>query len=273
MKYILVIALAACVSSCKAEDVDFSGMEASEKSFNERHRKERIAYMSLETMFRDRAVRALAEAAARGKLKELDGLVAKGVGVNSQGAKGATPLFWALRNSSFEGFKKLLSLGADPNIVFADSSVMHWAARHEDVRFLREALDHGGNPNLAAGKPSETPLFETIGVAGSSNIEKMRILLDSGADINAVTGGEKIFDMSMGGITPVLAAADVVRFDIVYELLKRGAGYRFEDDSGRDLAYRIVAVKGRFAAGSEQKKYLEKVIIWLKERGVNIPEG
>lgn len=273
MKYILLIVLAVCASSCKAEDVDFGGMESSEKSLNERHSKELIAYMSLETMFQDRQVRALAEAAAEGKVKELEELVTKGVDVNSQGAKGATPLFWSLRNSNFEGFKKLLSLGANPNIVFADSSVMHWAARHKDTRFLREALDQGGNPNLAAGKLGETPLFATIGVKGSGNIEAMRILLDSGADINAVTGGEKMFGMSMGGITPVLAAADVVRFDIVYELLKRGANYRFEDDSGRDLVDRIVAVKGRFAAGSEQKKYLEKVIAWLREHGMHIPEG
>lgn len=74
-----------------------------------------------------------------------------------------------------------------------------------------------------------------------------------------------------GGITPVLAAADVVRFDIVYELLKRGADYRFKDDSGRDLVDRITTMEGRFSAGTKQERYLEKVIAWLKEREVSVP--
>lgn len=268
-----MIALAVSLSSCKAQDVDFYDMESSEKSFNERHDRELIIYMSLETMFPDRKVRALAEAAGKGKVQELEELVSQGVDVNSQGAKGVTPLFWALRNANVEAFKKLLALGADPNIIFADSSVMHWAARQKNTIFLRNALDHGGNANLVAGKLGETPLFETIGVEGSGNVEAMRILLDSGADINAVTGGEKVFNMSMGGITPVMAAADVVRFDIVYELLKRGADYRFEDDSGRDLVDRIVVLKGRFAAGSKQQRYMKEVVVWLKERGVVMPEG
>lgn len=271
MKYILLMVFAACVSSCKADDIDFTGMESSEKSFNERQSKELVAYMSLEKMFPDPQVRALAEAAGKGKTEEVEKLVAQGIDVNAQGTKGATPLFWALRNSSLDGFEKLLDLEADPNIIFADSSVMHWAARHEDTRFLQAALDHGGNPNLVAGPLGETPLFKTIGVKGGDNRAAMLILLDAGANINAVTGGEKIFGMSMGGKTPVMAAADLGRFDIVYELLTRGADYQLKDDSGRDLMDRIAAMKGRFPAGSEQEKALEKVIAWLSDRGVSVP--
>lgn len=273
MKYnSLLVVLMLCMSGCNAEKIDFKSMESSEKAFQERQRKELIAYMPLESMFPDRQVRALAEAAGKGQVKKVEELAAQGVDVNSTGAQQATPLFWALRNSNIDGFKKLLVLGADPNTLFADGSVMHWAARHTDTRFLRAALEHGGNPNLMAGRPAETPLFETIGVGGTDNKEAMLMLLDAGADINATTGDEKIFGMSMGGKTPVMTAASVARYDLVYDLLVRGADYQREDDSGQGLVDRIAAMKGRFAAGSEQKKYLEQVIGWLRERGVTVPE-
>ena len=269
MKYILLISFAMLMSSCKAEDINFKSMESSEIAFEKRQSKELVAYISLETMFPDRQVRALAEAAGKGKLRKVEELIAKGVDVNSRGTKNATPLFWAMRN--IDGFEELLELGADPNIIFADSSVMHWAARHENVSFLRIALSHGGNPDLVAGKLGETPLFKTIGVEGSDNRATMLILLDSGANINAMTSGEKVFGMSMGGKTSIMTAADLGRFDIVYELLSRGANYDSEDDNGRDLMDRVGSMNGRFVAGSEQEKSLGKVIAWLSERGVKIP--
>ena len=254
-----------CISGCKAEEIDFKSMELSEKKFHQRHNKELVIYMSLETMFPAQQTRALAKAAGGGQINKIEELIEQGVEVNSLGTKNLTPLFWALRNLNFDGFKKLLVLGADPNIIFAGGSVMHWAAKCKDIRFLQEALNHGGNPNLVAGKPSETPLFETIGIKGSDNREAMHILLDAGANIDAVTGNEKIFGMSMGGITPAMTAADIARFDIVYELLKLGADYQFKDDSGRNLMSRVTAMNGRFPAGSEQEKALKRVIVWLSE--------
>ena len=68
-----------------------------------------------------------------------------------------------------------------------------------------------------------------------------------------------------------MAAADVVRFDIVAELLELGADYNLKDDSGRDLVDRIVTVTGRFPRGSEQERSLENVLSWLERRGVNVP--
>lgn len=265
MKYLIAFLIGLFVTGCKAEEIDFIGMESSERSFSEGQAKESIAYMSIEDMFSDRRVRMLATAAGNGDISELEKLSTE-ADVNSQGAKGATPLFWALRSSNAKGFEKLLQLGADPNAIFSESSVMHWAARHKDTRFLKLALDHGGNPNLYAGKPSQTPIFETIGVPGSDNLPALILLLESGADINALTGSEELFGMSMGGKTPALVAADVVRFDIVYELLTRGADYSIKDDSGRNLFDRIASVKGRFPENSEQSIALNKIAVWLAKQ-------
>jgi len=259
--YLLVTCLAFFVFACEAENIDLKSMDAAEKEFNDRQAKERVDYMTLEALFPDHRVRALAEAAGKGKGQVVEGLVRQGVAVNSRGTKGATPLFWAMRN--IEGFEKLLDLGADPNLIFDGSSVMHKAARNGDIAFLQKALKYGGDPNLIAGKFNEAPIFKTIGVIGSEKELAMILLLDSGANINATTGGEKVFGLSMGGKTPVMIAADLARFDIVLTLLVRGADYSLKDDNGRDLMARIDSMKGRFISGSVQEKSLEKVIQFL----------
>jgi len=266
----LSISLALGLSSCQAQEANLENSGAADKWLKEKQVNEVVVNMSLETMFTDQQVRNLAGAAGDGDLKLVGELVAKGVDVNSRGAKKVTPLFWAMKNIS--GYEQLLEYGADPNLVFGDSSVMHWAARHEDIRFLQMALDHGGNPNLIAGKFDETPLFKTIGVEGDSNRKAMLLLLESGADINAKTGGDKVLGMSMGRQTPVMAAADLVRFDIVLELLEMGAEYLSEDDNGRDLMDRVVSVKGRFASGSEQERNLNEVTDFLSAHGEIVPK-
>ena len=266
MKYILPFVICVFATGCKSQEIDFIGLESSERSFNDRQLKESAIHMSIEDMFPDRRIRMLAAAAGNGDVSELERL-SKEVDVNSQGARDLTPLFWALRAGNADGFEKLLQLGADPNAAFAESSVMHWAARHQDIRFLKLALDHGGNPNLYAGKPSQTPLFETIGVPGSDNLSALYLLLESGADINARTASEEMFGIPMGGKSPTLMAADVVRYDIVYELLIRGADASIEDDIGRDLFDRIASVNGRFPENSEQSIALDKIAAWLAKQG------
>lgn len=269
-KSIFIVGLAFFALGCKANNIDFEGMESSGKRFNERQSKDVVAAMPLEIMFPDSQVRALAKAAGEGKAAQIDELVKQGVDVNARGTHNAPPLFWAMRNNSIKGFKKFLELGADPNVIFGDGSVMHWAARHENVAFLKAALEHGGNPNLRAGKLDKTPLFDTIGVSGSGNKEAMRMLLKSGADIDAKTSGE-IFGKPMGGKTPIMSAADLARFDIVCELLERGADYKTKDVNGYDLADRVASMKDAFVPGSDSAKWLNKVIAWLSDHGVEVP--
>lgn len=249
--------------SCKAEDVGFKGMESTEESFNKRQSNELVAYMSLETMFPDTQVRSLAEAAGEGKLNQIDRLVSQGVNVNSRGTKGATPLFWAMRNGSVEGYQKLLELGADPDVVFADGgTVIHWSVQLEDNSFLRLALEHGGNPNLVAGQHGQTPLFKAIGSSGDRDVSALTMLLNYGADPDMKDDR---------GNTPAMIAAGVGRFDIVYVLLSKDADYSLKNDKGHTLLDRIASKRNAFIPGSTQERYLEKVVAWLSARGVEIP--
>lgn len=237
-------------------------MDKAEKSFNDQQKKKVLAIMDLDNMFPDPQIRALAKAAGKGKVSKIEKIVSQGVSVNGRGAKNATPLFWALRKQSFKGFKKLLELGADPNILFDDGgTVMHWVADDKFLKFLQAALEHGGDPNLIACMFAQSPLFDAID--SSSEISKtpaMDLLLKAGANINK---------KNSFGNTPVLHAAESIRFDIVYKLLQHGADYRLRNYHDKDLADIMVSEKKRMDLNHEfYSVWYKKVKSFLIENGV-----
>jgi hypothetical protein len=233
-------------------------MEIAEKKYNERMRRTLVAFMSLETMFPDPKVRELAKAAGKGKIKKIDQLVREGVSVNAQGTSGATPLFWAVRDH--DGFKRLLELGADPNIVYDDgNSVMHTAARLRNKKIIKLALDHGGNPNLVSTNSfRQTPLFDAL----LNGTEMIDLLLKHGANINA----RALFDS-----TPLLDAASRRDFETAFHLLERGADYSLKDENGYDLAMELATSVGMLRPGTKGERWQKKVIDWLHAKGVEIP--
>ena len=269
--YILLMGFACFISGCSTGNVidsplysvflSLSSLASSpeQRAFNKRQRKELVIYMSLDALFPDSQVRSLAKAAGEGRVSQIDELVSRGINVNSRGTKNATPLFWAMRNGSIEGFKRLLELGADPNVIFDDGgTVMHWTIILENSNYLRLALEHGGNPNLVAGALEFTPLIN----ASNSTVEIVAMLLKHGADPDMKS--------SRGGIPPVMWAAFSNRFDIVYVLLNNGADYSLKNNAGENLLDTIASRRNMFIPGSTREKFLEQVIDWLSDRGVKI---
>ena len=261
----LPLVLLAVFAGCSTEiSRMMAQMESSERAANRRASQRLVAYMSLRTMFPDPKVRALADAAGDGDVEEIEALVGQGVDVNSRGTSNATPLFWAMRD--YHGFVKLLELGADPNVLYDDGgSVMHWAVQHEDLRFLKAALAHGGNPDLrSSGMWSRTPIFMVItGVASERQFQVVDVLLEAGADIN----GRDAFRS-----TPVLTATKVSRFRLVLFLLEQGADYTLWDRLGYDLADQIAYHRNLPRDPKHPEiKAREEVAAWLEARGVKIP--
>ena len=157
----------------------------------------------------------------------------------------------------------MLELGADPNAIYSKKSIIHWAARHRNTEFLMALLEHGGDPDLMAGQPAATPIFETVGVEGEENLPAFKILVDSGANLDAKTGTYEQFGSRMGGDTPIIFASDVSRFDIVYMLLINGADYRLKNVNGHGLQDRLESVKGRYVVGSKQFKAIENIVHFI----------
>ena len=257
-------------------------MDAKQKEANRQASQELISRMSLRTMFPDERVRALANAAGRGRIEQIEQLVAQGIDVNARGTSGATPLYLPIRQGNVTGFKKLLELGADPNVIYEDgTSVMYFVASEDNLEFLQLALKHGADPNLVSGRRSlalekqgvymgfvgQTPIVHAI-LYNRNPIQAIDLLLKAGADINAR-------ESLMHGGTPLISSTSGKRYDVTLALLERGADYTIKaEGNGRTwgLLDRISRDRRLLMPDSEQMQQLVKVIEWLAERGVDIPE-
>ncbi|WP_371185449.1 ankyrin repeat domain-containing protein [Thalassotalea maritima] len=229
-------------------------LDESEAEFQKRVSQTVLIYMDLETMFPDDSIRMLARAAGKGDINKVRTLVKSGVDVNGKGSRNATPLFWAMRNT--KGFKTLLELGANPNIIYGDgSTVFHWLTRRNDITKLKLALAYGSNPNIKASLFSEPAFFETVQVGKNKGAsETFYFLISNGADIEAT---------NENGQTLLLVAATLARYDYVIELLKLGANPYIKDEVGRGLKYHLKEHEGAFISGSNTEKYMNEVINFI----------
>ena len=87
-----------------------------------------------------------------------------------------------------------------------------------------------------------------------SDLRKVEILLEAGADVNR---------RSWNGTTPAMAAGLIGRFDIVHLLLESGADASIKDSAGKSLWDVIAYKKGRALSDSSQDIWMEKVIAVL----------
>lgn len=255
IKYFITWLLLFSTCSCSAER---SSLDISEGRFNKRMSQELLTNMSLETMFEDPETRKLAQAAGEGKLDLVITLVQQGADVNARGKGNATPLFWAMKN--FNGYKQLLDLGADPNVIFDDGgNVIHWAMKFEDDRFLEEALKNNGDPNIIAGMMSYSPIFKMEG-----SKQKLKILLEHKVDINARSQFLNPFTDKPVGDTALINAARTNDFDTVYLLLANGADYTLKNADGVSLFDKLNDAKNKLNLSSEEFGKLNKVFEWLE---------
>ena len=198
-----------------------------------------------------------------------------------------TPLMFAVFNNDIQSVKVLLELGADPNLsqdtLFdAGRNAVIIASNYIGVssKILKLLLEYGGNPNsvergrkvYGEGLWTETrctALGAAIGVGccGKYDFEKVRILVEAGADVNLRT-----VDFPVGVIESALV---LDRMDIALYLLKHGADYkwRLEESDGEgnpyyeDILYRLR--QSVFRLDSQQYKDKLKVIKFLKDRGLD----
>jgi ankyrin repeat protein len=101
-------------------------------------------------------------------------------------------LIRAVRHGDVAIVRKLLTLGADPNLLCKDAtwdgcSAMHVAAGNPAAspELLTCLLDHGGNPNLICPEPGSTPVLVA---AKRHAIEKLDSLHQRGANVHFVSG-------------------------------------------------------------------------------------
>ena len=215
------------------------------------------AWRSVETSFADPAARALAEAARRGRARAVDRLVAAGADVNAAGVGNINALY---RAGSLRVFRRLLELGADPNVLYdTGTTKMHFVAQYGDPPlYLKAALAHGGDPNVrdAWGDTplSASPLRLWPGAVAA--------LLDApGVDIEVPNRHGTTVAMKVAG----------VRDDILLALLKRGADYEVRNAAGYSVLDRLAFQRPLMFPGTTAARACDKVIAWLAARGVELP--
>lgn len=159
--------------------------------------------------FADPQVRALAEAASRGNVRELERLVKAGADVNAKGSMGITPAWWAIRNRNKVGFEWLLAHGANPNAEVETITIMELAAGYEDSEFLKIVLRYKPDLNRAGPYTGHTPLSTAVVFSTRKNIE---LLIDAGVNLD-----------NDRGQSPLSFAAGQGAYEYVFLMLKAGA--------------------------------------------------
>ncbi len=119
-----------------------------------------------------------------------------------KGAGGSTPLMYAALYGDAESVRKLMELGADPNIPNdAGATALMWAV--DDLEKTGALLEHGADPN-AASNDNRSPLAIAVISRGSAPVVKL--LLDRGAKVDGKTYmGASLFT-GAGGDEAVLRA-------------------------------------------------------------------
>lgn len=200
---------------------------------------------------------ALAEAAARGKVRKIDELLKGGADINAQGKDNMTSLLWSMLKKNKAGFRHLLERGADPNVQTPSGYyVMSIAASADDLEYLDLVLTHGGDLNLVDSKEGITPIFRSI---GSLKLANVRRLIAAGANLDF---------RDHHGSTPAIYAAILNQFEMVFCLLEAGADPTFKDKSRGTLAHYVTEYP--IDPKSEGNRWRLKVIELLRAKGIPI---
>ena len=228
--------------------------------------KELVKGVRPSEFYSDSSVVKLVLAASRGDTKHIDKLVAGGVDVNSVGKDGFTPLLGALIKRNKKGVARLLKYGANPNAIITGGSLSGqsaiWiAAGMENPYFLDIMLKHGGNPNYQNSKwHGDTLLYAAIFGHHENAIDRVKILIDAGADINA---------RGANGYTPLIQAAVINQYRIIYYLLEAGADYKIT--STTKLSLISLVERGSVVPRIDRGEYWrDKVVEFLRSKGEDI---
>ncbi len=201
----------------------------------------------------------------------------KGVKIDFQEPRfGNTLLMMAVVNSAYESAKILLKLGADPNLenAYRGSTAMIDAANNDNPDYLKLLLGHKGDPNAIEAAPikdgdvaRETALNKAISYKDINNLERVKCLVEAGANINYFNDGNPAYtDL------PLADALKHNKMDVVLYLLQKGAKYKitmYRTVDGQDVYILQALRKSVLDLNSPEYQKKLEVIAFLKDKGLD----
>jgi hypothetical protein len=151
------------------------------------------------------------EAASRGRIAEIEGLLARGASVNAVLHGDGSPLIGAAREGRLDTVVFLLDRGADPDLgVQGDGSPLIAAAQEGRADIVQLLLDRGADPNVGV-RSDGNPL---IMAARAGQLGIVETLLNRGARIEEIVPGDE---------NALISASAAGRLEVVQFLVSRGA--------------------------------------------------
>jgi uncharacterized protein len=204
--------------------------------------------------FHDEATGELVNAALKGDTAKIDALVGSGANVNRKGDEGLTPLIVAVLANNKKATLILVERGANPNEKENQgNSAVTLAAGNSDPSILEALLKHGGNPDVK-NAAKETAIFDAIKYRDLRNVE---LLVAHGANLNDQSSESRQ--------TPLIRAALVKQYDIVWFLLQSGADPKKTDVWRYTINYQIQ--HDSFPERDSLAPVRQRVIDWLRAHG------
>jgi cytohesin len=157
------------------------------------------------------------EASAQGDSARVEALINEDASLkNARGARGRTPLHYALSGGHEQASMLLIRRGADARAADANGATpLHFAAEKGLDRVARSLLGQGADPS-ARDRDGLTPMWLAIlgRDSGEARPATVRMLLEYGADVNARTEG---------GAAPLHAAVLSGELDVIEVLVEDAA--------------------------------------------------
>ncbi|MFW0739984.1 ankyrin repeat domain-containing protein [Flavobacterium sp. T12S277] len=186
---------------------------------------------------------------------------------------GNTLLMLSIKNSQFQITKLLLASGANPNVadMYRGGSAVICAANNNDSKYLELILKYKGNPNAIESAPvkegdevRQTALLAAISFLDPDSLQKVKFLVESGANVNYHNQGHTIL--------PLSEALTLDRLDVVLYLLQNGANFNlmlYKTIDGQKVYILEALRKSIIDLKSEQYKSKLEVIQFLEEKGLD----
>ena len=167
---------------------------------------------------------SLMNASEYGKLDVVRVLLENGAKVNAKNKNNETALYLAMYRTNFDIVRLLIENGADVNCHSNRNkgrSALVLAVYYAPLDIIRLLIENGVKVNTTE-TDGTTPLMVASQV---KDLEYARLLLDAGADVNAVKPDN--------GMTPLMYASALGNLGVLRELAERGANMNAEDKYGK----------------------------------------